>query len=218
MIPFKPYAYLPDANGEYQSLNGTRLARIDGNHKDNPKAYESDLNESVRTLIDLYSDSDTVSTGHRELFFDIESERDELGYGNTTNVRTKITSIAYHDKSGKDRRVLVLDELKVIKETNIQADTYSIEVFRNESALLMRFINLFAEIQPTIITGWNTDGYDIPYLLGRCKKVLGAQSINKLSPVGIVDYDPKREKYKIFGVSSLDYIKTSHIRNYQIID
>ena len=55
MIPFKPYAYLPDANGEYQALNGTRLSRIEGNHKDNPKAYESDLNESVRTLIDLYS-------------------------------------------------------------------------------------------------------------------------------------------------------------------
>ena len=204
---FKPYAYIPDTTGDYQSLNGTRLNRVEGNHKDNPNAYESDLNESVRTLIDLYYDSDLASNGHRELFFDIESERDELGYGNTTNVRTKITSIAYHDKVGKDRRVLVLDELKVIKDTNIQTDTYSIEVFRSESDLLTRFINLFAQIQPTIITGWNTDGYDIPYLLGRCKKVLGAQSINKLSPAGIVDYDPKREKYKIFGVSSLDYIK-----------
>jgi DNA polymerase elongation subunit (family B) len=204
---FKPYAYIPDTTGDYQSLNGTRLKRVEGNHKDNPNAYESDLNESVRTLIDLYYDSDLASNGHRELFFDIESERDELGYGNTTNVRTKITSIAYHDKVGKDRRVLVLDELKVIKDTNIQTDTYSIEVFRSESDLLTRFINLFAQIQPTIITGWNTDGYDIPYLLGRCKKVLGAQSINKLSPAGIVDYDPKREKYKIFGVSSLDYIK-----------
>jgi DNA polymerase elongation subunit (family B) len=204
---FKPYAYIPDATGDYQALNGTKLKRVEGNHKDNPNAYESDLNESVRTLIDLYYESDLASSGHRELFFDIESERDELGYGNTTNVRTKITSIAYHDKVGKDRRVLVLDELKVIKDTNIQADTYSIEVFRSEADLLTRFINLFAQIQPTIITGWNTDGYDIPYLLGRCKKVLGSQSINKLSPVGIVDYDPKREKYKIFGVSSLDYIK-----------
>jgi len=207
MIPFKPYAYLPDNNGEFKALNGTRLKRVTGNHKDNSQAYESDLNESVRTLIDLYYASDLASTGHRELFFDIESERDELGYGNTTNVRTKITSIAYHDKVGKDRRVLVLDERKVIKDTNIQSDTYSIEVFRTEASLLMRFINLFAEIQPTIITGWNTDGYDIPYLLGRCKKVLGSQSINNLSPVGIVEYDPKREKYKIFGVSSLDYIK-----------
>ena len=204
---YKPYAYIPDAAGTYQSLNGTKLNRVDGNHKDNPKSYESDLNESVRTLIDLYYDSDLTSNGHKELFFDIESERDELGYGNTTNVRTKITSIAYHDKLGKDRRVLVLDERKIIKDPNIQTDTYAIEVFRTEADLLTRFINLFAQIQPTIITGWNTDGYDIPYLLGRCKKILGAQSINKFSPVGIVEYDPKREKYKIFGVSSLDYIK-----------
>jgi DNA polymerase elongation subunit (family B) len=206
-FPFKPYGYMPDPNGDYVALNGTRLKRVDENLKDNPKSYESDLNESVRTLIDLYFDSDTVSTGHRELFFDIESERDEIGYGNTENLRTKITSIAYHDKVGKDRRVLVLDERKVIKETNIQADTYAVEIFRTESDLLTRFINLFAEIRPTIITGGNTDGYDIPYLLGRCKKVLGAQSINKLSPAGIVDHDPKKQKFKIFGVSSLDYIK-----------
>ena len=204
---FKPYGYMPDANGDYVALNGTRLKRVDENLKDNPKSYESDLNESVRTLIDLYYESDTVSNGHRELFFDIESERDEIGYGNTENLRTKITSIAYHDKVGNDRRVLVLDERKVIKETNIQADTYAVEIFRTESDLLTRFINLFAEIRPTIITGWNTDGYDIPYLLGRCKKILGAQSINKLSPAGIVDHDPKKQKFKIFGVSSLDYIK-----------
>ena len=204
---FKPYGYMPDANGDYVALNGARLKRVDENLKDNPKSYESDLNESVRTLIDLYYESDTVSNGHRELFFDIESERDEIGYGNTENLRTKITSIAYHDKVGNDRRVLVLDERKVIKETNIQADTYAVEIFRTESDLLTRFINLFAEIRPTIITGWNTDGYDIPYLLGRCKKILGAQSINKLSPAGIVDHDPKKQKFKIFGVSSLDYIK-----------
>ena len=141
---YKPYAYIPDAAGTYQSLNGTKLNRVDGNHKDNPKSYESDLNESVRTLIDLYYDSDLTSNGHKELFFDIESERDELGYGNTTNVRTKITSIAYHDKLGKDRRVLVLDERKIIKDPNIQTDTYAIEVFRTEADLLTRFINLFA--------------------------------------------------------------------------
>ena len=204
---FRPYGYLPDSDGEYVSLNGTRLRRVNENIKDNPNSYESDLNEEVRTLIDLYYESDMVSKGHRELFFDIESERDEQGYGTTQDVRTKITSIAYHDKVGKDRRVLVLDEHKALDKNVIESDSYTVEVFDNESNLLMRFINLFAEIQPTIITGWNTDGYDIPYLLGRCKKVLGSQSIKKFSPVGIVDYNPKKEKWKIFGVSSLDYIK-----------
>jgi DNA polymerase elongation subunit (family B) len=204
---FKPYAYLPDDNGQYVSLDGTRLAQVDGNHKDNPKAYESDLNEEVRTLIDLYYDSDLVSKGHRDFFFDIETAKDENGYSTIQDVRTSITSIAYYDKTGNDRRVLILDEQNRIKEREIQGDGYILEIFRDERDLLTRFINKFAEIQPTVITGWNTDGYDVPYLMGRCKKILGAQAIKKFSPAGVVEQNPKTGKWKIIGVSSLDYIK-----------
>ena len=205
-FPFQPYGYLPDANGQYQSLDGTRLSKVPGNHRDNSKSFESDLNEEVRTLIDLYYESDEPSKGHRDFFFDIETAKDENGYSTTEDVRTAITSIAYYDKAGKDRRVLILDELGRIKEQEIQGDGYVLEIFRDERDLLTRFINKFAEIQPTVITGWNTDGYDVPYLMGRCKKVLGAQSIKKFSPAGIVE-QTKSGKWKIFGVSSLDYIK-----------
>ena len=221
-FPFQPYAYLPAADGDYQSLDGTKLTRVAGNHKDNPKSYESDINEEVRTLIDLYYDSDLVSKGHRDFFFDIETAKDANGYSTIQDVRTAITSIAYYDKTGNDRRVLILDEQNRIKETEIQGDGYVLEIFRDERDLLTRFINKFAEIQPTVITGWNTDGYDIPYLMGRAKKVLGAQSIKKMSPAGIVDYNPKKERWKIFGVSSLDYLKLyknftySELPNYRL--
>jgi len=203
---FKPYGYLPDPNGDFQSLDGTRLSKHPGNHRDNPKSYESDLNEEVRTLIDLYFESDEPSKGHRDFFFDIETAKDENGYSTIDDVRTAITSIAYYDKAGKDRRVLILDELGRIKEHEIQGDGYVLEIFRDERDLLTRFINIFAAIHPTVITGWNTDGYDVPYLIGRIKKVLGAQAIKKLSPAGIVEQS-KSGKWKILGVSSLDYIK-----------
>jgi len=72
--------------------------------------------------------------------------------------------------------------------------------------MLTRFINIFAAVQPTVITGWNTDNYDIPYLVNRIKRVLGAQAVKKLSPAGIVEWNKNRERYKIFGVSSLDYL------------
>jgi DNA polymerase elongation subunit (family B) len=205
-FPFQPYGYLPDRSGQYQSLDGTKLKKVAGNHRDNPKSYESDLNEEVRTLIDLYYESDEPSKGHRDFFFDIETAKDENGYSTTEDVRTAITSIAYYDKAGKDRRVLILDELGRIKEREYQGDGYVLEIFRDEKDLLTRFINIFAAIHPTVITGWNTDGYDIPYLIGRIKKVLGAQAIKKLSPAGIVEQS-KSGKWKIFGVSSLDYIK-----------
>ena len=206
-FPFQPYGYLPSENGQYQTLDGVRLSKVSGNYRDNSNAYESDLNEEVRTLIDLYYENDDVSKGHRDFYFDIETAKDENGYSTIEDVRTAITSIAYYDKTGNDRRVLILDERGRIKESTIQGDGYILEIFRDERDLLTRFINAFSEIQPTVITGWNTDGYDIPYLLGRCKKVLGKQSIKKFSPAGIVTQNTKSKKWKIFGVSSLDYIK-----------
>ena len=204
---FKPYGYLPDPSGQYIALNGTKLSKTPGNHKDNSDAYESDLNEEVRTLIDLYYESDLVSIGHSDFFFDIETAKDVDGYSTPEDVRTEITSIAYYDKVGKDRRVLVLDTANRLKDNIINGDNYTVEVFDNEANLLIRFINIFAEIQPTVISGWNTDGYDIPYLINRIKKVLGPKSANKLSPAGIVEWNKHRERYKIYGVSSLDYIK-----------
>jgi len=205
-FPFQPYAYLLDTHGECRSLDGAILTRVAGNHKDNRNAYESDLNEELRTLIDLYYESDTPSKGQRDFFFDIESERDENGYSTPEEARLRITSIAYYDKAGQDRRVLLLDEEKRIDSKGFKTDDYAVEIFRTEADMLTRFINIFAAVQPTVITGWNTDNYDIPYLVNRIKRVLGAQAVKKLSPAGIVEWNKNRERYKIFGVSSLDYL------------
>jgi DNA polymerase elongation subunit (family B) len=205
-FPFQPYAYLPDAQGECRSLDGTILTKVAGNHKDNRNAYESDLNEELRTLIDLYYESDTPSKGQRDFFFDIESERDENGYSTPEEARLRITSIAYYDKAGQDRRVLLLDEEKRIDTVAFKTEDYKVEIFRSEADMLTRFINIFAAVQPTVITGWNTDNYDIPYLVNRIKRILGAQAVKKLSPAGIVEWNKNRERYKICGVSSLDYL------------
>ena len=132
---FKPYGYIPDTNGEYISLNGTKLSKTPGNHRDNSDAYESDLNEEVRTLIDLYYESDLVSTGHADFFFDIETAKDADGYSTPEDVRTEITSIAYYDKVGKDRRVLVLDKANRLSDDIIYGDNYTVEVFDNEAKL-----------------------------------------------------------------------------------
>jgi len=203
---FQPYAYLPDDAGDYVSLDGTKLRLVSGNHRDNPKAYESDLNEEVRTLIDLYHESDAPSKGHRELFFDIEVERDENGYSTPEEARLRITSIAYYDKANKAMHVLLLDVNQQANATSFETPRYQVEIFETEAAMLTQFVNAFARIQPTIITGWNTDNFDIPYLVNRIKQVLGAQAVKKLSPAGITDWQKSKGRYKIYGVSSLDYL------------
>jgi len=199
---FNPYGYLPNKNGEYEALDGTKLDKVPGVYKDNPSSYESDLNAEMRTLIDLYYESDTPSTGHRDFFFDIEVDISEK-LPTVDEADCAITSIAYLDKVTGDREVLVLDEAGRLKDINTE---YSVQVFRDERDMLTHFINRFAEIQPTVITGWNTDGFDIPYLINRIKRTMGAGAVKKLSPAGIVEWLKHRSKYRIAGVSSLDYL------------
>jgi DNA polymerase elongation subunit (family B) len=201
VFPYQPYSYVPSVDGQYIAIDGTKLSKVAG--EELPNSYESDLNPEMRVLIDLYYETDDISKGHRELFYDIEIAKDEDGYATPENVRTAITSIAYHDKAGKDRRVLILDSNKQIKK---QSNEYQVEVFHDEASLLMRFINIFAEIQPTIISGWNIDKFDTPYLINRIKKVLGPSVVKKLSSIGQVDWIKSRKRYKIAGVSSLDYL------------
>ena len=201
---FQPYGYLPNQNGAYQALDGTRVDRVSGVLKDNPNSYESDLNAETRTLIDLYYESDVPSKGHRNFFFDIEVDISQK-LPTPEEADCKITSIAYLDKITGDREVLVLDEKRRLTK---KLDTkYSVRVFSDERDLLTYFINKFAEIQPTVITGWNTDRFDIPYLINRIKNTMGAGAVKKLSPAGIVEYLKHRNTWKIAGVSSLDYLK-----------
>lgn len=88
---------------------------------------------------------------------------------------------------------------------------------KDEKELLVYFIKLWREIDPEIITGWNIDGYDIPYLINRIKKILGKKALAYLSP--FKDKVKNNDKliteraagdkivYEIFGITSYDYIE-----------
>ena len=66
---------------------------------------------------------------------------------------------------------------------------------------------------PDVVTGWNTKGFDIPYLVNRTRKVLGEDSVKKWSLWGLVSSRTVRgkmgmkdvETYDLAGVAQLDY-------------
>lgn len=81
----------------------------------------------------------------------------------------------------------------------------------SETNLLFQFLQCWKVLDLDIITGWNTEWFDIPYLVNRIK-ALGMQP-SKLSPYGIVDervaeFRGKENKtYTIAGITSLDYLQ-----------
>jgi DNA polymerase elongation subunit (family B) len=197
---YKPYAYLKSQTGQHRSLYGDKLKKVNYWTQEDLEAgnvFESDVPIETRVLVDMYGDSDEVSEGHREVYFDIEVEVKD-GFPNPQRADNKITAIALYDKAVDKYSCFVLGDVP---------NTDVVESFQSEEELLQRFYQKYLEINPTILSGWNIDGFDIPYLYNRTTKVLGHQFANALSPIGEVFYSENKNKYKIAGVSCLDYMR-----------
>ena len=200
---YRRYAYVRDGNGAHTSIHGERLKKINFWKQDEGlELYESDVNEMTRFLIDQYGDSDEISKGHTILTFDIEVEMNS-GLPDTNEAKNAMTSVAGHDSVSGDYFVYVVNQGEKIDKTIKGARVVS---FDTEEDMLVAFLNKWREINPTIITGWNIDFFDVTYLYNRMKRVLGESVANQLSPIGKVTWNKYRNRYLIAGVSALDYI------------
>ena len=97
---YKPYAYLKSQSGIHRSLYGDKLKKVNfwtGEDFQNGRVFESDIPIETRTLVDMYTESDDTSQGHREVYFDIEVEVKD-GFPDPKRADNKITAIAFYDK------------------------------------------------------------------------------------------------------------------------
>ena len=86
--------------------------------------------------------------------------------------------------------------------------------FNSEYELLNDFINwwMIEKNTPEVVTGWNIELYDIPYLTRRLDRVLGEKLKKRFSPWGLVTEDEiwiagrKHITYDVGGVTQLDYL------------
>jgi DNA polymerase elongation subunit (family B) len=202
-IKYKPYAYQKNAYGTYVALDGTKLEKIALTRETDGELYESDVRPEVRVLIDRYTNSDDASTGHRLMTIDIETDI-EGGYPNIEKADKAITSIAYYDHSQDMRYVFILDKLGTVDSKTVNG--VEIVSCATETSLLTKFLHAYIATNPTIITGWNIDKFDIPYLYRRLVIVLGEHMAVCLSPIKELTYSTRRDTYTIAGVSCLDYM------------
>ena len=85
-------------------------------------------------------------------------------------------------------------------------------LFNTESELLEDFLQWWVSGTPDVITGWNCNLYDIPYICRRVERVLGEKWKKSLSPWNrvldreIVIRGRKQLAYDIAGVTVLDYL------------
>jgi DNA polymerase elongation subunit (family B) len=200
---YKKYAYVKNKAGTHVSLYGDKLKRVTDWDPEQPELFESDVNPEIRVLVDNYTNSDEPSVGHRVMIFDIEVEVTN-GFPDVNKAENKITAIGFNDCLLDKYYCYVLDEHGKLNDDF--DDDVIVESFSTEYDLLHQFFIKYKEIQPTILTGWNVEFFDITYLYNRAQQVVGQTIANFLSPVGIVQWSEFVKRYKIAGVSVLDYL------------
>jgi len=209
---YEDYAYtLTNEKTQYKSLFGENVKKVtDITKYNNDELLESDIRPEFKVLSDLYLDSDEVSTDNNILFFDIEVEVTD-GFPNSHLVNNKVTAISLYFSKTKKYSVLLLNDESSIDDndlTEIPSD-YNIKLFDSEKDLLLYFIKLLQNNKPNIVTGWNIETFDIPYIYNRIKKQLGYKYANRLSPINIVKYQHDNAnaiRTTIAGIDILDYI------------
>ena len=84
---------------------------------------------------------------------------------------------------------------------------------KDEWTLCKSFLNFWSSNYPDVISGWNIDFFDIPYIVNRFTRILGEPDTQKLSPWSYVwertanIKGQQKTTYRFTGISALDYIE-----------
>jgi DNA polymerase elongation subunit (family B) len=198
------YAYRKDEDGKHKSMFGERLKKVKRFGFDEPGLYESDVSRETRVLTDLYLNDDNPSKGHRIMCYDLEVSS-EGGFSLPEIADNEITSVGCYSYVDDHYTMFLLDPKGTTPSATEGNET--IISFKDEITMLKAFLAWYKKLSPTIVTGWNIDKYDVPYLYNRLKRVFGLQTANSLSPVELVKFNEHRGVYQIAGVSCLDYLQ-----------
>ena len=214
---YRPTYYLPtnEYTGE-TSLDGCPLLPYEQDSIRDGRIFLSEHREAhgniqceYMLLSDVYGAKDIVPEMDRLLIwnFDIEvdSETSFAAPDNPTNGITAITVMWRH----RGERGTVTYGLQPYKA----AEGVEYVQCEDEKALLKQFIQNWRADYPDIVTGWNVQLYDIPYLVGRIKRELGESAAKSLSPYKhlaerkVMFYGREQLAVDIRGVATLDYLE-----------
>jgi len=136
---------------------------------------------------------------------DIETTS-EHGFPEVSTCKEEILLISLY--SHNDNRVITFGS----RDYHDSQDGETYIRAKNEAELLQMFLDHFFRTKLHVLTGWNIDGFDIPYLITRIEKILGDGSSKKLSPWGVIKSREVNSEgktkviYDILGISVIDYM------------
>jgi DNA polymerase elongation subunit (family B) len=210
-VPVKHNFYIDDPKGKYTSIHGTPLTRINcKNTKElrkemainsGKKFYEADINPVFVCLSENYLNVDAPKLN--VAWFDIEVDFDpERGYASPDDAFMPITAIAVHLQWLDTLVCLAIPPKTMTMEQATEAvkEFPNTMLFDNEADLLDTFLDLIADAD--VLSGWNSEGFDVPYTVNRVTKTLSKEDTRRFC---LFDSLPRRREYEKFGKDAVTY-------------
>ena len=206
--PVKYTFYYKDQRGKYKSVYGDPLSRIVcKNTKDfrkevainrDKELFESDINPIFQCLSENYLNQDAPKLNIA--FFDIETDFDpERGFADPSDPFMGITSVSVY-LQWLDTMVCLAVPPKTLTMEQAEKELEGIDnvmLFEKEADMLDTFLTLIEDSD--ILSGWNSEGYDIPYTVNRVARVLSKDDTRRFCLWGQL---PKKRMYEKFGKES----------------
>jgi|FreactcultureFD7_1027221.scaffolds.fasta_scaffold01532_8 DNA polymerase elongation subunit (family B) len=203
--------YYPDPKGKYRSIFGDPLSRFSTRKRNefekekrihnNKKLFESDVNPVFRCLADNYLGVEPPKL--HTCFFDIEVDFDpERGFSPTDDPFNPVTSISCYLDWLDQLITLAIPPKHMTDETaaELVKDFPNTFLFRSEIEMFETFFQLIEDAD--IVTGWNSEGYDIPYCVNRVTRIMSKDDTRKFCLLGQL---PKVRTYERFGKEETTY-------------
>ena len=214
-VRYKPYLFLPSKEGHYRTLEGNRVDK---------KVFDSmkDAREFLANFKEV-SNFDYYGMTQWLYPFIFDNYRGEIKYD---PAKIKVANIDI-EVASDDGFPDIQDALKPVTAICLRHNGFS-HVFGcgkfktddpkvryikcvDEEALLKAFLAEWNIIDPDVVTGWNIEFFDIPYLVNRITNLMGEEEAKRISPWGLLEektIENRGRENQVFipvGVSVLDY-------------
>lgn len=221
--PFKPYLYLEkEDSSDGVSIFKTNLFKKTFKNSIERRRFADstgisrlfyNLGPEQQFLIDMYKDQNsdpTFSQFPLKIFLlDIEVDTTaEPGFPVPERAAVPINLITVYDTLTKTTHTWGLKQK--YEPTTDDCIYYRCE---DEKDLVLRFVDFWKHDYPDIASGWNSQGFDFPYIINRFMRLFGEDFVNQLSPVGNVrgrrvftNMGKEVTIWSIQGISLLDYM------------
>ena len=210
-FPARYVFYYPDQKGKYRSIYGESLSKVVcKSHKEfqkeqrihnNQRLFESDINQVFRSLEENYLGKDAPKLN--VAFWDIEVDFDpERGYASPDDAFMPITAIAVHLQWLDTLICLAIPPKTLTMEQAREQvkDFPNTILFETEGEMLDTFLTLIEDAD--VLSGWNSEGFDMPYTVNRIIKVLSKDDTRRLC---LWDAMPKKREYEKYGKAAVTY-------------